>query len=104
MDPGGLVGSRAHSEQKAVIRRLMGVMNVMMPLLRHLTSTVRTTADAGRDLVALSVGPEFQGKRGYFIGKHEAAPAEVSRDAEVQRKLWEACWGWAGLSAKETVL
>jgi hypothetical protein len=82
----------------------MGVVNVMMPLLRHLTSTVRTTADAGRDLVALSVAPEFQGKRGYFVGKHEAAPAEASLDAEVQRGLWEACWRWAGLSQGETVL
>ncbi|KAK3304849.1 uncharacterized protein B0T15DRAFT_512939 [Chaetomium strumarium] len=104
MDPGGLVGSRAHSEQRAAIQRLMSVVNVMMPLLKHLTSAVRTTAGAGRDLVALSVAPEFQGRRGYFIGKHEAPPANVSLDKEVQRKLWEACWEWAGMAKGETVL
>jgi hypothetical protein len=104
MDPGGLVGSRAHSEQKAGIRRVIGVVNVLMPLLRHLTSAVRTTADAGRDLVALSVGPEFRGKRGYFVGRREATSAKVSRDSEVQRKLWKACLRWAGMSGGETVL
>jgi NAD(P)-dependent dehydrogenase (short-subunit alcohol dehydrogenase family) len=104
MDPGGLVGSRAHSEQRGGIRRVFGIINVMMPLLRHLTSAVRTTADAGRDLVALSVGAEFQGKRGYFLGKHEAPPARVSLDEEVQKRLWEACWEWAGVTKGETVL
>jgi hypothetical protein len=104
MDPGALVGSRAHTEQNAGMRRALGAINVMMPLLRHLTSTLRTTADAGQDLVALSVGPEFKGKRGYFITQKGAASAEVSRNSEMQKKLWDACWKWAGLSDKETVL
>ncbi|KAK3291038.1 uncharacterized protein B0H64DRAFT_50998 [Chaetomium fimeti] len=104
MDPGGLVGSRAHSEQKAGIRWAFGVINVMMPLFRHLNSAVRTTADAGQDLVALSVGPEFKDKRGYFVGQKEGVSAEVSRNPEIQKKLWDACWAWTGLSGDETAL
>lgn len=104
MDPGALVGSRAHAEQNAGMRRAFNVINAIMPLLKHLTSTLRTTTDAGQDLVALSVGPEFREKRGYFILQKGAASAEVSRNPEMQKKLWDACWKWAGLSDKETVL
>jgi hypothetical protein len=82
----------------------MGVVNVLMPVLKHLTSAVRTTADAGRDLVAVSVGSEFRGKRGYFVGLEEEAPAEVSKDVELQKRLWDACCGWTGLEEGETVL
>ncbi|KAK4244351.1 hypothetical protein C7999DRAFT_35275 [Corynascus novoguineensis] len=104
MDPGGLVESRAHSEQKPTVRLAMGVVNVLMPVLRHLTSTIRTNNDAGRDLVALSVGPEFQGKRGFIVGQNEAVSAKLNRDEAVQRKLWDACLSWAGISTAGTVL
>lgn len=82
----------------------MGVANAMMPLLRHLTSAMRTAASAGGDLVALSVGVQFKGRKGYFVGKQEATPAKASCDLTVQKKLWAACWGWAGLLQGETVL
>lgn len=104
MDPGGLVDSRAHTEQTPTIRRLFGVANMLMPVLRHLTSAIRTNADAGRDLVELSVGSEFQGKRGYYVGKKPSTPADVSGDVGVQGRLWDACWGWAGIKEGETVL
>ncbi|KAH6649420.1 hypothetical protein F5144DRAFT_607593 [Chaetomium tenue] len=104
MDPGGLVASRAHSEQNSSMRWAFGVINVLMPLVRHLTTAVRTTADAGQDLVALSVGLEFKGKRGYFIAQRQAASAEISRHPEIQKELWDACWKWAGLVGEETVL
>ncbi|KAK4233076.1 hypothetical protein C8A03DRAFT_39242 [Achaetomium macrosporum] len=87
MDPGGLVSSRAHSEQRAGVRRLMAVVDAMMPLLRHFTTAVRTTEDAGRDLVALSVEPEFRGKRGYFVGRSAEIPAKDSLDSQAQKTL-----------------
>ena len=104
MDPGGLVDSRAHTEQTATVRRLFGVLNMFMPVLRHFTTAIRTNADAGRDLVELSVGPEFQGKRGYYVGKKPGTAAGVSGDEGVQRRLWDACWKWAGMEEGETVL
>jgi hypothetical protein len=82
----------------------MGIANAMMPLLRHLTGAMRTTASAGRDLVALGVGVQFKGNRGYFVGKQKGTPTKVSCDLTVQKKLWAACWGWAGLLQGETVL
>jgi hypothetical protein len=82
----------------------MATMNVLMPVLRYVITTLRTSKDSGRDLVALSVGPEFQVKRGYYDGVNKAEGAQVSQDKQVQRRLWEACWKWAGLSPEETAL
>lgn len=82
----------------------MGVASIILPLLKHLTDAVRTTADAGRDLMELSVERAFQGQRAYFVGTRQEASATVSHDREVQRQLWEACWKWAGMSEEETVL
>jgi hypothetical protein len=104
MDPGGLTSSRAQAAQKKSVRRLMATLDFFMPVLKHLTSTLRTTEDAGRDLVAVSVGAAFRGKRGYYVGLREEAPAAVSRDEGEQRRLWEGCWRWAGMRAEETAL
>jgi hypothetical protein len=82
----------------------MATINFFMPVLKHLTTTFRTTEDAGRDLVAVSVGPEFHGKRGYYVCRKPDAPAAVSENEDEQRRLWEACWRWAGLSSGETML
>ncbi|GES65384.1 short-chain dehydrogenase/reductase SDR [Aspergillus terreus] len=104
MDPGGLPSSRAQTEQKKSTQRLFATINFLMPVLKHLTKAFRTTEDAGRDLVALSVGPSFQGKRGYFVGQKQTDAAAASKDEGAQNKLWEACWRWAGLVPGETVL
>ena len=104
MDPGGLVGSRAQVEQKAPVRAIMAGFNLLMPVLKHVTQAFRTTEDSGCDLVAVSVGPEFQGKKGYFVGLNPDSPARASFDAKEQKRLWDACWEWAGLSEGETVL
>ncbi|KAL4794083.1 hypothetical protein BDV19DRAFT_390593 [Aspergillus venezuelensis] len=104
MDPGGLVQSRAQVEQKGSVQRIMAVVGFLMPVLRHFTSALRTNKDSGRDLVAVSLDPIFAGKRGYYIGQKEDAPAQISHDTEIQKRLWDACWRWAGLTADETVL
>ncbi|KAL4899904.1 hypothetical protein BDW74DRAFT_188786 [Aspergillus multicolor] len=104
MDPGGLVESRAQGEQKATVQRLFAVVKFLMPVLKHLTTTLRTNKDAGRDLVALSLDPSFEGKRGYFVGQKRDTAAKVTGDGEVQKRLWEACWRWAGLGPDETIL
>ncbi|KAL3429617.1 hypothetical protein BDV09DRAFT_39585 [Aspergillus tetrazonus] len=104
MDPGGLVESRAQSGQKASVQHLFAVIKLLMPILKHITTTFRTNKDAGRDLLAVSLDPAFQGKRGYYVGQKQEAAASVTGDAAVQRRLWEACWQWAGLAPEETVL
>ncbi|KAJ5570231.1 short chain dehydrogenase/reductase SDR [Penicillium hispanicum] len=104
MDPGGLPSSRAQAEQKKSTRRLFAVMNFLMPLLKHLTTAFRTTEDAGRDLVAVSLDPKFQGEGGYYVCQKQASPTAISTDVEVQRGLWDSCCKWAGLSNEETML
>ncbi|KAJ5806516.1 uncharacterized protein N7503_004118 [Penicillium pulvis] len=104
MDPGGLPSSRGQVEQKRVLRLIFGVINFMMPVLKHLTTEFRTTDDSGRDLVAVSVDPVFHGKSGYFVGQIQGSFTPASDDLEWQKRLWNACWKWAGLSEGETIL
>jgi NAD(P)-dependent dehydrogenase (short-subunit alcohol dehydrogenase family) len=104
MDPGGLPASRAQTEQKKSTQRIMATINFLMPVLKHVTTAFRTTEDAGRKLAAVSVDPSFHGKRGYFVGQKEDAPAAVSKDVGMQERLWAACWRWAGMKTEETVL
>ncbi|KAF2650308.1 NAD(P)-binding protein [Lophiostoma macrostomum CBS 122681] len=104
MDPGGLPASRSQVGQKKPIQFMMAIINLLMPLLKHLTTALRPAADAARDLVAVSVEPEFQGRRGYFVGRSPEVDAEISRSREAQESLWAACWRWTGLRAGDTML
>lgn len=104
MDPGGLPESRAQAGQQRPIRLVMATVKLLLPVLKHVTSVMRPTADAARDLVAVAVGPEFDGRRGYFVGQKPDVDAEISRDTKSQQRLWAACWKWSGLTSSETVL
>lgn len=68
----------------------MATINFFIHVLKHLATIFRTTEDAGRDLVVVSVDPGFGGKRGY-VGRKSETAAEVSKDANVQQRLWKAC-------------
>ncbi|KIA76020.1 hypothetical protein HK57_00637 [Aspergillus ustus] len=104
VDPGGLPESRGQVEQKRAVRVFMAIFNLLMPVLKYLTTDFRTAKDSGRDLVAVSVAPEFQAKRGYYVGASKGEGAQISHDKETQRRLWDACWKWTGLSPAETAL
>ncbi|KAI8677851.1 hypothetical protein NCS55_00503200 [Fusarium keratoplasticum] len=104
MDPGGIVDSRAHTAQKPVIRFVLSTISHLLPLTKHITSSFRRSADAGKDLAELSVGKEFEGIRGYFLGVKREEEAPMTKEESKQRILWEACWRWAGLEEGETVL
>jgi hypothetical protein len=104
MDPGGLPASRAQAEQKKSTKRIMATINFLMPILKHVTTAFRTTEDAGRELVTVSVDPTFQGKRGYLVGQKEDTPAAVSKNVKMQEDLWAACWRWSGMKPEETIL
>jgi WW domain-containing oxidoreductase len=104
MDPGGLPASRAQGGQRKPVQLMMATAKLLMPVLKHLTSVMRPTSDAARDLVAVSVEPEFQGKREYFVGRKPDVDAEISRYKDAQERLWEACWKWTGLTPDDTLL
>jgi hypothetical protein len=46
MDPGGLVDSRANSIQKPTVRAIFSLANMLIPLLKYITSNVRRSEDA----------------------------------------------------------
>ncbi|KAJ5762832.1 hypothetical protein N7533_001513 [Penicillium manginii] len=104
MDPGGLPSSRAQAGQKKSTRAIMGTINFLMPVLKYCTTVFRTTEDAGRDLATVSADPVFRGKRGYYVGLKTDSAAPISQDPDMQKKLWECCWRWAGLTSAETSL
>jgi WW domain-containing oxidoreductase len=104
VDPDGLPASRAQANQRKPVRIMMATANLLMPVLKHLTSVMRSTTDAARDLVAVTVEPEFDRKRGYFVGRKPEICAEMSRDREAQGRLWAVCWKWTNLTPGETVL
>ncbi|KAF4464936.1 dehydrogenase reductase [Fusarium albosuccineum] len=104
MDPGGLVDSRANYKQKPGPRAIFTVVNWLIPVLKHLTTDVRRSADAGKDLVEVSVGPSFKDVRGYHIGIRRGDPTPSSQDVDKRKTLWKACWEWAGLEKHETAL
>ncbi|CAJ2502368.1 Uu.00g097620.m01.CDS01 [Anthostomella pinea] len=104
VDPGGLAASRSQVHMKKPVQRMMATINFLMPVLKHVTTMFRPTADAARDVVAVSVAPEFRSRRGYYVGQRADVDAEISRDAGAQDRLWRACWGWSGLEPEETML
>ena len=104
MDPGGLAASRSQVEHKPSIKRLMATINFCMPILKHFTQTFRPTVDAAQDLVEVSVGSSFNGKRAYYVGQNSSESAAMNKDPEVQAKLWNGCWRWASMKLEETVL
>lgn len=104
MDPGGLPSSRGQAEQKASVRLVFAAINFLMPVLKYVTTEFRTTEASGRDLVAVSLDPVFHGKSGYFVGQTKGSSTDASEDSEWQKRLWDACWRWAGLSGGETIL
>ncbi|KAK4118757.1 hypothetical protein N657DRAFT_667019 [Parathielavia appendiculata] len=64
---------------RVAVRRLMSVVNIMMPLLRHLTALCERRRTPGGIWPPSASGLSFMGKG-------------------------EACWRWAGMSSGETVL
>ncbi|KAF4451504.1 hypothetical protein F53441_5513 [Fusarium austroafricanum] len=104
MDPGGMVDSRAHRIQTPTMRFAFGLITVLLPVLRHFTYTMRSADQSGRELVRLSVGDDFKGTKGYFMGLRREREDVASKDIHKQEVLWEACWKWTKMSKEETVL
>ncbi|KAF7588120.1 hypothetical protein BBP40_006153 [Aspergillus hancockii] len=104
MDPGGLTNSRAHGEQRLLGRVMFSVLNALMPVLKYLTSDIRTTSQSAADLVTVAAGPDFQNVRGYYDGLRPTEPSRVTEDVQKQDLLWKASWKWSGLTERETAL
>ncbi|KAF5238172.1 hypothetical protein FAUST_5686 [Fusarium austroamericanum] len=104
MDPGGMVDSRAHKIQKPIIRFAFSLIVLLLPITKHFTDELRSSAQSGRELVELAVGDKYQGEKGYFMGARREKEDAICMDAEKRDVLWKACWEWAGIKKKETAL
>lgn len=73
-------------------------------LLRLMDPTMRTSAEAGADVIDLAVNISHPGERGYFtlLRKDDSSPD--SRSEETQRKLWAKSAEWVGVTLKDTAL
>lgn len=74
----------------------------ILPVAKHFTPLLNTLANAGQELVTLSVGPE--GFAGYFVRLQQKESSAESRDELKQEQVWVACEKWVRLDPSEAVL
>jgi WW domain-containing oxidoreductase len=105
MDPAGMPSSRAFSNVPLGFKAAMFIIgHSIAPVARYFTPRLNTPANAGRELVALSVGPEGEGVRGYFLRLQLKESSVQSQDEEKQKEVWADCEKWVMLDPSETVL
>ena len=65
--------------------------------------TMRTSAEAGTDVIDLATNKAYPGERGYFTMLQKDDSSRESQDKEKQRKVWVKSAEWAGITWKDTV-
>lgn len=65
---------------------------------------MRTSAEAGADVIDLAVNISHPGERGYFTLLQKDISSPESQGEETQRKLWVKSAEWAGVTSKDTAL
>lgn len=73
-------------------------------LLRLVDPTMRTSAEAGADVIELAVNIAHPGERGYFTLLQKDNSSSESQGEETQRKVWVKSAEWAGVTSKDTAL
>jgi hypothetical protein len=102
MDPGGLVDSRAHTSQRALVRIAFKLLAILLPVINIFTYSLRSNADSARDLIALAIDPKYFSVRGHFNGQTPSVAAHISEDENKREAIWDACWEWTGMNEDET--
>ena len=62
---------------------------------------MRTSAEAGVDVIKLATNEAHAGERGYFTLLEEDSSSPESQNQEKQQSLWVKSLGWAKIAAKE---
>ncbi|KAI4127601.1 MAG: hypothetical protein LQ341_006776 [Variospora aurantia] len=100
INPGNLADSRALRTNTPSMLAFMSrfVIQPLRPLLRYfMDPTMRTSAEAGVDVVELATGTASPGERGYFTLLKKDASAPQSLDESVQEGLWRETEKWTGM-------
>ncbi|KAL8662281.1 MAG: hypothetical protein Q9168_008282, partial [Polycauliona sp. 1 TL-2023] len=96
VNPGNLSDSRAlRTNTPSYLYYIsLFIIRPLRPLLQYMDPTMRTSADAGADVIALAMDDKYKGERGYFTMSKKDESPEASRDEEVQGNLWEKSAEW----------
>lgn len=106
IDPGALLDSRvlraSHVPQSWQF--LLFVLTWLQPVLKYVKPSLRTSADAGKDVVELAVSEKFAGQEGHFEMRAKADSSPDSKNEEMQKRLWDKSVEWCGIEEKDTAL
>ncbi|KAI1452406.1 NAD(P)-binding protein [Annulohypoxylon moriforme] len=106
IDPGNLTDSRALRTNTPKFLQYVQrfALQPLRPVLRFADPTLRTTADAGVDVIDLATNKEHPGERGYLkqLKKEPSSPDSLNEDK--QQKLWVKSAEWAKITKENTAL
>ncbi|KAL7624892.1 hypothetical protein AAE478_004106 [Parahypoxylon ruwenzoriense] len=106
IDPGNLTDSRALRTNTPQFLRYVQrfALQPLRPLLRLADPTLRTSADAGADVVELATNKAYPGERGYLkqLKREPSSPDSLNEDN--QQKLWVKSAEWAKITKENTAL
>lgn len=80
------------------------IIQPLRPLLRFIDPMMRTSAEAGADVVDLATNKAYPNEHGYFTLLAKDTSSLESRDEEKQRKLWIKSAEWARITNENTAL
>jgi hypothetical protein len=107
MNPGNLSDSRAlrtntpmmlHYLQKLIVQPLRPILHLLKD------PTMRTSAEAGVDVIEMALNSASPGERGYFTLLKMDKSAPDSYDKEKQEKLWKKGIEWTKITQENTSL
>ncbi|KAL8798612.1 MAG: hypothetical protein Q9182_006524 [Xanthomendoza sp. 2 TL-2023] len=106
INPGNLPDSRAlrTNSPNWLFYLSKFVFGPLLFLLRRIDPIMRTSAEAGADVIALATNEAFPGERGFFTWLKKDESSVESLDEEKQRKLWVKSAEWVGIGADDTKL
>jgi hypothetical protein len=107
MNPGNLVDSRAmQTNTPALVKNIQAY--VLKPLWRVLKAvsdpTLRTSKEAGIDVIDLAVGKAHPGERGFYVLLKEQPGPPVTLDPNTQERVWLKTMEWARVTKGDTAL
>lgn len=80
------------------------IVRPLRPLIRLVDPTVRTSADAGKDVARLAINEARPNERGYFTLLEKCESSPESLDEDKQEEVWRRSSQWVGLAARDTAL
>ncbi|KAL8678350.1 MAG: hypothetical protein Q9224_007123 [Gallowayella concinna] len=106
INPGNLSDSRALriNTPKTLFYLSKFVIGPLRPLLRFMDPIMRTSAEAGADVMDLATNEAFPGERGFFTMLKKDESSVESLDEGTQQKLWAKSAEWVGVGGADTKL